>query len=69
MQPILNLKVKYRESFRPFAPFVLSEHAGEWFEIDRESPYMLLAAGNCLLRKEDQDPALKRSYCGAFVPD
>ncbi|HEX4890967.1 MAG TPA: carbamoyltransferase [Alphaproteobacteria bacterium] len=44
MQKTLNLKVKYRESFRPFAPSVLREHAGEWFELDGDSPYMLLVA-------------------------
>jgi len=44
MQRILNLKIKYRESFRPFAPTVLLESAKEFFEIDRESPYMLLTA-------------------------
>ena len=42
MQKVLNLKVKYRESFRPFAPAVLAEDASDWFAIDRESPYMLL---------------------------
>jgi carbamoyltransferase len=171
MQSILNLKVKYRESFRPFAPSVLREDVADWFDLDRDSPYMLvvadvvprrrramtadeqarfgidklnvprseipavthvdysariqtvhretnpryhalltrfkartgcpvlvntsfnvrgeplvctpadafrcfmgteierLAIGNCLLRKEDQDPALKVSYEGAFEPD
>lgn len=44
MQKTLNLKVKYRESFRPFAPSVLREHVAEWFELDRDSPYMLLVA-------------------------
>jgi carbamoyltransferase len=44
MQKLLNLKVKYRESFRPFAPAVLAEDAQEWFELDRASPYMLLVA-------------------------
>jgi carbamoyltransferase len=44
MQSILNLKVKYRESFRPFAPSVLSEDAADWFEINADSPYMLLVA-------------------------
>jgi carbamoyltransferase len=44
MQKTLNLKVKYRESFRPFAPSVLAEDASRWFEIDAESPYMLLVA-------------------------
>jgi len=44
MQKNLNLKVKYRESFRPFAPAVLYERVSEWFEINSESPYMLLVA-------------------------
>lgn len=44
MQRILNLKIKYRESFRPFAPIVLEERNSEYFEIDRPSPYMLLVA-------------------------
>ena len=43
MQSVLNLKIKFRESFRPFAPTVLSEHIGEYFELDRQSPYMLLS--------------------------
>lgn len=44
MQSQMNLKIKYRESFRPFAPSVLREHVGEWFEMDCDSPYMLLVA-------------------------
>ncbi len=44
MQSIMNLKIKFRESFRPFAPSVLIDHVGEYFELDRESPYMLLVA-------------------------
>ena len=44
MQSVLNLKIKYRESFRPFAPAVLAEEAAAWFELDCESPYMLLVA-------------------------
>jgi carbamoyltransferase len=44
MQSVLNLKIKFRESFRPFAPAVLREHVAEWFELDYESPYMLLVA-------------------------
>jgi carbamoyltransferase len=44
MQKELNLKVKYRESFRPFAPSVLREDVGEWFEHDTDSPYMLFVA-------------------------
>ena len=42
MQKKLNLKIKYRESFRPFAPSVLSEEVGEWFENKIHSPYMLI---------------------------
>jgi len=44
MQPVMNLKIKFRESFRPFAPSVLREHLAEWFELDVDSPYMLLVA-------------------------
>jgi carbamoyltransferase len=44
MQRLLNLKVKYRESFRPFAPSVLREDVADWFELDGDSPYMLLVA-------------------------
>ena len=44
MQKTLNLKVKYRESFRPFAPSVLREDVADWFELDADSPYMLLVA-------------------------
>ena len=44
MQSVMNLKIKFRESFRPFAPAVLREHVHEWFELDGDSPYMLLVA-------------------------
>ena len=44
MQSVLNLKIKYRESFRPFAPSVLREHVADWFEFDDDSPYMLMVA-------------------------
>jgi carbamoyltransferase len=44
MQAVMNLKIKFRESFRPFAPAVLRDHVAEWFELDDESPYMLLVA-------------------------
>jgi carbamoyltransferase len=44
MQKRMNLKIKFRESFRPFAPAVLAEHVSDWFEIDQPSPYMLLVA-------------------------
>ncbi|MDJ0868590.1 MAG: carbamoyltransferase [Myxococcota bacterium] len=51
----VNLKIKFRESFRPFAPACLAEKAQEWFEIDRESPYMLLV---CPVRKDRNVPAV-----------
>jgi carbamoyltransferase len=51
----VNLKIKFRESFRPFAPAVLAERASEWFEIDRESPYMLLV---CPVRPGRSIPAV-----------
>jgi len=53
MQTTLNLKIKYRESFRPFAPSVKEDKAGDWFELDRASPYMLLVAD---VKKEKQVP-------------
>jgi len=57
MQRKINLKIKFRESFRPFASSVLSEKVHEWFEIDRESPYMLLVAE---VRKEKQKGQTKK---------
>ena len=51
MQKELNLKIKFRESFRPFAPSVLREDVKEWFEIDYDSPYMLLVSD---IKKEKQ---------------
>jgi carbamoyltransferase len=53
MQKTLNLKVKYRESFRPFAPSILREDVSDWFELDVDSPYMLLVAP---VKKERQRP-------------
>lgn len=46
MQAVMNIKIKFRESFRPFAPSILAEHAAEWFDMEpeQESPYMLLVA-------------------------
>ncbi|HVH28592.1 MAG TPA: carbamoyltransferase [Vicinamibacterales bacterium] len=44
MQAVMNLKIKFRESFRPFAPAVLREYVHDWFELDGDSPYMLLVA-------------------------
>jgi len=52
MQKNLNLKVKYRESFRPFAPSVLREDVNDWFELNTDSPYMLLVAN---IKKEKQN--------------
>ena len=53
MQSVVNLKIKYRESFRPFAPTVLEERISDYFDIDRPSPYMLLVAQ---VREELQTP-------------
>lgn len=53
MQETMNLKIKFRESFRPFAPSVLMEKVGNWFELDEASPYMLLVAP---LKKSRQRP-------------
>jgi carbamoyltransferase len=53
MQKALNLKVKYRESFRPFAPSVLRERVSEWFELDGDSPYMLLVANVVKSRRRE----------------
>ncbi|MDD5166708.1 MAG: carbamoyltransferase [Candidatus Omnitrophica bacterium] len=62
MQSRLNLKIKYRESFRPFAPTVLKEKAAEWFELERQSPYMLLVAPvkeNKLIKDGQNNDALE----------
>jgi carbamoyltransferase len=56
MQSVLNLKVKYRESFRPFAPSVLREHVSEWFDINTDSPYMLLVADVAKQRLKQMTP-------------
>jgi carbamoyltransferase len=49
----MNLKIKYRESFRPFAPTVLREHLHDWFEMNTDSPYMLLVADVVKNRRRD----------------
>ncbi len=62
MQSVLNLKIKFRESFRPFAPSVLREHVSEYFELDEESPYMLLVADlkkDKLVELEESDTKAK----------
>ncbi|XWN37507.1 MAG: carbamoyltransferase [Balneola sp.] len=58
MQKKLNLKIKYRESFRPFAPSVLAEHASDYFELDSDSPYMLLVQSI----KEELKKQLPKNY-------
>ncbi|MDC3279516.1 carbamoyltransferase [Gammaproteobacteria bacterium] len=59
MQSHMNLKIKFRESFRPFAPMVLAEDAAEYFDIDEESPYMLFAHPVCEKRRIQIDGKLK----------
>ena len=62
MQSQLNLKVKYRESFRPFAPSVLREHVGEWFELDGDSPYMLMVADVVEHRRKAMTPEQQKLF-------
>lgn len=56
MQKLLNLKVKYRESFRPFAPSVLREDVADWFDLHEDSPYMLLVADIAEAKKRRMSP-------------
>ncbi len=56
MQKLLNLKVKYRESFRPFAPSVLREDVSDWFDLDSYSPYMLLVADVAKSKQRTMSP-------------
>jgi carbamoyltransferase len=61
MQSVMNLKIKHRESFRPFAPSVLREQVSEWFELNGESPYMLMVADVVKRRRRetsDQEKSL-----------
>jgi carbamoyltransferase len=62
MQRTLNLKVKYRESFRPFAPAVLREDLADWFELDRDSPYMLLVADVVQRRRVEMTEAERARF-------
>jgi carbamoyltransferase len=62
MQSILNLKVKHRESFRPFAPSVLAEEVGEWFDLDTESPYMLIVADVAHRHRRVMTPAEQQLF-------
>ena len=62
MQSVMNLKIKYRESFRPFAPAVLAERVGEFFNQETESPYMLIVAEVREKHRIPPDPALKSAF-------
>ena len=62
MQSVLNLKVKYRESFRPFAPSVLREDVSDWFELDTDSPYMLLVANVVARRRVPMTPEQQKLF-------
>ncbi|MCR5883510.1 carbamoyltransferase [Rhizobacter sp. J219] len=62
MQKTLNLKVKYRESFRPFAPSVLREKVAEWFELDGDSPYMLMVADVVKSRRLEMTPEQQKLF-------
>jgi carbamoyltransferase len=62
MQSTMNLKIKFRESFRPFAPSVLVEDVSEYFELDSESPYMLLVAGVQEKRRKEMTEAQKQLF-------
>ena len=62
MQKMLNLKVKYRESFRPFAPSVLRERVSDWFELDGDSPYMLLVADVVKSRRREMTAEEKQLF-------
>jgi len=57
MQSVMNLKIKYRESFRPFAPSVTREQVADWFDLDADSPYMLLVADVARHRRREQTEA------------
>jgi len=62
MQTRLNLKIKFRESFRPFAPTVLAEEASNWFDLDRESPFMNLVAQVKAEKRIENKPASGQIY-------
>jgi len=63
IQKQLNLKVKFRESFRPFAPSILREDLSEWFDLEEDSPYMLLVA-NILLNKQITMTEKEKTFFG-----
>jgi carbamoyltransferase len=62
MQSVMNLKIKFRESFRPFAPSVLRERLNDYFDLDQNSPYMLLTAqvkDDCMLELSEEEKNLR----------
>ena len=62
MQSVMNLKIKYRESFRPFAPAVLSDHVSEYFDQQEDSPYMLIVANLAEAHRMPSDPGEKNTF-------
>lgn len=62
MQSVMNLKIKFRESFRPFAPSVLEERVHEFFDLDRKSPYMLLVAPVAKSVREPVEPEKEKLF-------
>ena len=62
MQEVMNLKIKFRESFRPFAPSVLREKCADWFELESESPYMLLVAPVAKSRQREMTSEEQRRF-------
>ena len=62
MQKILNLKVKFRESFRPFAPSIIREELSNWFDLDCDSPYMLLVADIKENKKKEMNESEKKLF-------
>lgn len=62
MQKTLNLKIKFRESFRPFAPSVLAEKVSEWFDLDEESPYMLIVADVAGAKRHPSDQRPRQGF-------
>tara|TARA_B100000029_G_scaffold512563_1_gene609554 strand:- start:3149 stop:4987 length:1839 start_codon:yes stop_codon:yes gene_type:complete len=62
MQKTLNLKVKFRESFRPFAPSIIRDDVSEWFDLNKDSPYMLLVANINKSKKKDMTESQKKLF-------
>jgi carbamoyltransferase len=62
MQSVMNLKIKFRESFRPFAPSILREKVAEYFSMQHESPYMLLVAPVVRSRRKTMTPEQEQLF-------